>query len=128
MRQLLDTHALLWFAAGDSQLSPAARAAIESVGNESYVSVASLWEMGIKISLGRLDVGMSLGAFVRDHILGNGLNLLRISPEHVEGIVGLPFHHRDPFDRLLIAQALGEEMPIVGRDPEFVKYGVTLVW
>jgi PIN domain nuclease of toxin-antitoxin system len=128
VRLLLDTHALLWFAGGDAQLSAAARSAIEAEVNQPLVSVASVWEMGIKISLGKLDIGMSLGAFVRDHVVGNGMNLLAITPEHVERVVGLAFHHRDPFDRLLIAQALEEGAAIVGRDSEFNKYGIPLIW
>ena len=119
---------MLWFTAGDAQLSAAARSAIEDEANEPTVSIASVWEMGIKMSLGKLDVGMHLAAYIRDHILGNGMNLLPITPSHVDRLVGLAFHHRDPFDRLLIAQALEEDIPIVGRDPEFGKYPVTIVW
>jgi PIN domain nuclease of toxin-antitoxin system len=128
VRVLLDTHALLWFVAGDAQLSAAARSAIEAESNRPLVSMASVWEMGIKISLGKLDVGMQFGVFVRDHILGNGMEVLAITPAHVERVAGLAFHHRDPFDRLLIAQALEEGVSIVGRDSEFSKYGITLVW
>jgi PIN domain nuclease of toxin-antitoxin system len=128
VRVLLDTHALLWFVAGDAQLSPTARSAIEDDSNLPLVSIASVWEIGIKISLGKLDVGMPLGRFVRDHVLGNGMTILAITPAHVERVVGLPFHHRDPFDRLLIAQALEEGVPIIGRDAELSTYGVALVW
>ena len=128
MRVLLDTHALLWFAGGDTQLSAVARSAIEAEANQPLVSMASVWEMGIKISLGKLDIGMGLGAFVRAHVMGNGMELLAITPEHVERVVGLAFHQRDPFDRLLIAQALEEGVAIVGRDTEFDQYGVTLIW
>jgi PIN domain nuclease of toxin-antitoxin system len=109
-------------------LSAVARAAIESEANEPVVSMASVWEMGIKISLGNLDVGMDLEQFVNVHILGNGMDLLAITPAHVGRIVGLVFHHRDPFDRLLIAQALEESMAIVGRDPEFSNYAVSMIW
>jgi PIN domain nuclease of toxin-antitoxin system len=128
VRILLDTHALLWFVAGDAQLSAAARSAIEEAADLPLVSIASVWEIGIKISLGKLDVGVPLGTFVRDHILGNGMEILAITPAHIERVVRLPFHHRDPFDRLLVAQALEESVSIVGRDAEFSKYGIALVW
>jgi len=128
VKLLPDTHTLLWFAAGDAQLSDAARAAIEGPENETLVSVASLWEMAIKVSLGKLDLGMSFEEFVTDHIVGNGIGLLAILPAHVSRVVVLPFHHRDPFDRLLIAQAQEEAIPIVGRDHVFGAYGVALVW
>ena len=128
MRLLLDTHTILWFAAGDPQLSAAARTAIEDASNRPMVSIASVWEMAIKVSLGKLALGADLAAFVQGHITGNGIELLSITPTHISGIVSLPFHHRDPFDRLLIAQALAEGIPIVGCDSHFASYGVTLVW
>jgi PIN domain nuclease of toxin-antitoxin system len=128
VKLLLDTHTLLWFVAGATQLSDTARAAIEAPENEALVSVASLWEMAIKVSLGKLDLGMPFEEFVADHVVGNGMEILDISPAHVSRVVSLPFHHRDPFDRLLIAQAQEEAIAIVGRDHAFGVYGVTLVW
>lgn len=128
MNILLDTHTLLWFVAGDSKLSNTAREAIESADNSALVSVASLWEMGIKISLGKLDIGMPFNEFVRDEVTGNGMDLLGITASHVARIIQMPFHHRDPFDRLLIAQAEEEGIPIVGRDHAFSAYGATLIW
>jgi len=125
---LLDTHPLLWFVAGDSKLSNTAREAIESPDNTSLVSVASLWEMGIKISLGKLDIGMPFDEFVRDEITGNGIDLLGISATRLARIIKMPFHHRDPFDRLLVAQAEEEGIPIVGCDHAFAAYGTTLIW
>ena len=128
MKLLLDTHTLLWFVAGDSRLSDAARVAIESQENEPLVSIASVWEMGIKISLSKLDLGMPLDEFIREHIEGNGIGVLDIALAHVVRIVPMPFHHRAPFDRLLIAQAQEEEIQIVGCDPAFAAYGVNLIW
>lgn len=128
MNILLDTHTLLWFVAGDSKLSDPAREAIESPDNTALVSIASLWEMGIKISLSRLDIGMSFDEFVRDEVTGNGMVLLGITAAHVARIIKMPFHHRDPFDRLLIAQAEEEGIPIVGCDHAFTAYGSTLIW
>ena len=128
MRLLLDAHTILWFAAGDPQLSAGARTVIEDTSNRPVVSIASVWEMAIKVSLGKLGLGMDLATFVQGHITGNGIELLSITPAHIAGIISLPFHHRDPFDRLLIAQALAEGIPIVGCDSHFASYGVTLVW
>ena len=128
MKLLLDTHTLLWFVAGDSRLSDAAREALESPQNEPLVSIASLWEMAIKISLGKLDVGMALVEFARDHIEGNGIGLLGLTSPQVVRIASMPFHHRDPFDRLLIAQAQEEGIQVVGCDQAFSAYGVTLLW
>lgn len=96
--------------------------------NSALVSVASLWEMGIKISLGKLDIGMPFDEFVRGEITGNGMDLLGITAAHVERIIQMPFHHRDPFDRLLIAQAEEEDIPIVGCDHGLTAYGATLIW
>jgi PIN domain nuclease of toxin-antitoxin system len=92
------------------------------------VSVASLWEMGIKISLGKLAIGKPFNEFVQDEITGNGMDLLGITPAHVARIIQMPFHHRDPFDRLLIAQAEEEGLPIVGCDHAFAAYGAKLIW
>jgi PIN domain nuclease of toxin-antitoxin system len=125
---LLDTHALLWFVGGDARLSNRAREAIESPENEPWVSAASVWEIGIKLSLGKLHLSMSLNEFIRDHVTGNGMALLGITPDHVSRIVSMPFHHRDPFDRLLIAQAQEEGFEIIGGDPAFAAYGITLIW
>lgn len=128
MKILLDTHTALWFAGGDARLSSRAREAIESTDNEPLVSTASLWEMAIKMSLGKLDLVPPLNEFIRDHFLGNGIALLGITPDHVSRIVSMPFYHRDPFDRLLIAQAQVEGFQIIGCDPAFAAYGVKLIW
>jgi PIN domain nuclease of toxin-antitoxin system len=125
---LLDTHTVLWFTGGDVRLSDRAREAIESPDNEPWVSVVSIREMGIKMSLGKLDLAMPFNEFIRDNVLGNGMTVLGITPEHVSRIVSMPFHHRDPFDRLLIAQAQEDGFQIIGCDPAFAAYGVSLIW
>ena len=128
MNLLLDTNAWLWFVLGDPQLSPAAQAHILDPGNTKFVSPASYWEISIKISLGKYALNTPYPQFMRHAITGNGFRFLHISPYHTEQVSTLPFHHRDPFDRLLIAQALVEGMTLVSNDGNFAQYGVQVIW
>jgi PIN domain nuclease of toxin-antitoxin system len=128
VRLLLDTHAFLWWVDGGGKLSRKARSSIGSGRNECYVSVASAWEMAIKVSLGTLRIQGALERFLPEQLAANGFQALGIALEHAARVATLPFHHRDPFDRLLIAQALEKELRIVTADPVFAKYGVTRVW
>lgn len=128
MKLLLDTHSFLWFVGGDERLSSTARTLIEDVNNDVFLSVASLWEMAIKISLGRLQLAQPFEVFIPQQISLNHIGVLGITISHTAQVSVLPFHHRDPFDRLLIAQALVEKMSIVSRDPEFDAYGITRLW
>jgi PIN domain nuclease of toxin-antitoxin system len=128
MRLLLDTHSFLWFIGGDDRLSLTARALIEDTTNGVFLSITSLWEMAIKISLGRLQLSQPFETFIPQQLGLNRIGMLGITISHTAQVAILPFHHRDPFDRLLIAQALVEQMPIVGRDPEFDAYGITRMW
>ncbi len=126
MTLLLDTQAFLWWVTDDPRLSKRASRAI--AGSECLLSVASCWEMAIKVSLGKLTLSGAVERFVQAQLEVNGFRLLAVSLEHVGGVAALPFHHRDPFDRLLAAQSLAEEVPLVSADPVFRKYGVTRVW
>ena len=128
MKLLLDTYAFLWFVGGSDRLPPHARDLIEDEDNDRYLSVASLWEMAIKVSIGKLDVPLPFTRLVRQHVTGNAIEMLQVEPEHLDEQRKMPFHHRDPFDRLIIAQAITEEMTVVGRDDVFEKYPVRLVW
>lgn len=128
MRLLLDTHSFLWFVGGNSRLSSPARTVIEDATNEAFLSIASLWEMGIKISLGKLNIAQPFEEFITRQLAVNHIQLLPITLEHVARIVTLPFHHRDPFDRLLAVQGLAERMPIVSIDEVFTAYGLMQVW
>jgi PIN domain nuclease of toxin-antitoxin system len=128
VRVLLDTHAFLWFSSDDPALSAGARARIEDVRNEKFLSVASIWEMAIKISLGKLELTGDLADLVTTAAERNGIALMDVRKEHALGVEALPLHHRDPFDRLLIAQALAERVAIVGRDPIFDAYPVRRIW
>lgn len=128
MKILLDTHAFLWFIAGDIQLDNFARQLIEDPDNDRYLSVASLWEMTIKSSLQRLTVPMPPSTLIREQIWANAIDLLAITPEHFDALHTLPYHHKDPFDRLLIAQAMQEGMTIVTKDPAFKDYNIQVAW
>ena len=127
-RLLIDTHAYLWFVFDDERLGPGASAAIGDAAIVKALSVASLWEIAIKVSLGKLELGTSLDRFLADEVEGREIDLLAIKITHLTRVVGLPFHHRDPFDRLLIAQALVEGLPIATADPRFADYGVRTIW
>jgi PIN domain nuclease of toxin-antitoxin system len=122
MNILLDTHTFIWFIEGSSELSIAARKKIEDVKNTSYISVASLWEMSIKFNLGKLTVKDSPFKTLIDDINENGIQILNINFNHLIENVNLDSHHRDPFDRLIIAQAISENMNIIGRDIIFDSY------
>lgn len=124
---IIDTHALIWFMEGDSQLSEAARMAIESNAGGNLVSIASLWEMGIKWSSGKLALSLPFGEAI-ELIEQSGFKILSISKDDLITLSSLPFFHRDPFDRLLIAQSLNYDLPIVTKDSEFSKYRVDILW
>ena len=128
MRILLDTHAFLWFCGGDQRLTQKARETIENSSNQSLISIASLWEMTIKISLGKLKITQSIDNFFQDQIENNGFDLMPIEFLHLNILVNLPFNHRDPFDRLLIAQAISEKIPIISSDKAFDTYPVNRLW
>ena len=128
MRLLLDTHAFLWWVDDSRRLSRKARAAIANRDSACYLSLASVWEMAIKVSVDRLKLPSAVDRFVSEQMAANAFEPLPIDLRHAGDVARLPFHHRDPFDRLLVAQALSEALAIVSADPVFVKYGVKRVW
>jgi PIN domain nuclease of toxin-antitoxin system len=128
MNILLDTHTFLWFVADDQRLSNKARALIEAEENQPFLSIASLWEMAIKVSLGKLKFGQPYDLFIPQQLAMNGIGILNLSLEHTAAISTLPFHHRDPFDRLIAVQARLEKMCIVSVDTAFDAYEVQRVW
>lgn len=128
MRLLLDTHAFLWFATSDRRLSTAAAAMIEDEANQSFLSIASAWELTIKQSIGKLTLTQPIEDLLGDAVKLHGINLLHIELTHVICTGTLPFHHRDPFDRLLIAQSMSEGIPLVSADPFFDSYGIERIW
>jgi PIN domain nuclease of toxin-antitoxin system len=123
MRFLLDTHILLWFLEGNKLLAKSRRQIIANPQNDVFVSVASLWEMAIKISLGKLTLVQPLADVIRQ-IAVEDIIILPILPEHTLQVLTLPFHHRDPFDRIIIAQSQIENLPVVTGDREFSDYAV----
>jgi PIN domain nuclease of toxin-antitoxin system len=125
---LLDTHALLWFLAGDPRLSTKARAAIEKLDNTRLFSVASAWEIAIKISLGKLSLTGPFHERVPVQLRANNIQLLPIGPAHLNGLLSLPYHHRDPFDRILVSQATVESATVVSADETLDRYGVPRLW
>jgi len=128
MRLLLDTHTFIWAATLDERLSEKARTLLLDSGNELFVSTASIWEMAIKASLGKLILRQPLEQTINEQIQINGLQILNIEPAHALAVASLPWHHRDPFDRLLICQSKQERLTILGCDRTMDAYGIKRVW
>ncbi|VEN74241.1 PilT protein domain protein [Candidatus Desulfarcum epimagneticum] len=128
MRLLLDTSSFLWFVAGSGKLSEKARALMEDFDNELVLSVASLWEMAIKVSVGKLETLRPFDLFIPEKLEENEIHILQISFPHLSQMMKLPFHHRDPFDRLIIAQSISENLPVIACDSAFKKYPADIVW
>ena len=127
MRLLLDTHIFIWWADQPERLSPAALSALEDEANELLLSVASVWEMQIKIQLGKLKLSLPLKELINNQQETNDLTVSPVALTHVLALDSLPFHHKDPFDRLLIAQSVEEELTIVTADSQFSAYSVKLL-
>jgi len=125
---LLDTHALLWWLSDDTALTRPARKAIADTRNTVIVSAASAWEIATKVRLGKLPTGNDLAADFSGHLDRDGFQLLAISAEHGTRAGLLPGPHKDPFDRMLIAQAQAENMPIISNEILFECYGVRRIW
>jgi PIN domain nuclease of toxin-antitoxin system len=128
VKALVDTHALLWFVIDDPRLGGGARELMRSGENELLFSLGSCWELAIKCTLGKISLGKPFDQFLWPELRGNDIGLLPIAPEHLNVLAGLHHHHRDPFDRLLVAQALAEGMPIVSGDDVLDGYGLRRVW
>lgn len=127
MRLLLDTHIFIWWAGEPARLPPTFLSHLRNPENTLVLSVASVWEMQIKAGLGKLELRQSLSELIESQRRVNGLELLTITLEHVLALEGLPRHHGDPFDRLLVAQANAEAMPLMSTDRVFVNYPVELL-
>jgi len=128
VRLLLDTHAFLWWVLDDARLSPTARTAVARRENEVFVSAASAWEIAVKTALGRLRLPQPPGRWMPKHLDATGFQPLPVRLEHALRVYDLPDHHRDPFDRMLIAQALEDRLTLVTADPRFGKYPVKTIW
>jgi PIN domain nuclease of toxin-antitoxin system len=128
MRLLLDTHALLWALEDDPKLGARARGHLNGATEAVFVSLASAWEMAVKVSLGKLRLSLPVEQMVADRLPPLGISLLPIELRHVGRVESLPYHHRDPFDRMLAAQSLVEGLTLVSADGVFDAYGLPRVW
>jgi|SRR5579872_2189943 len=128
MNVLLDTQAFLWLSSNDTQLTKTAKKIFLDDKNNFFLSMASIWEMSIKCSLKKLKLRPSLERFFLNELQENGLEQLGITFQHVIKVTSLPFYHRDPFDRLLIAQALVEDIPVLSNDTIFDSYSIKRIW
>ena len=127
MRILLDTHIFIWWDSDPEQLSSTARAFCDDSANALVLSVVSVWEMQIKQQLGKLKLRLPLTELIEGQQQTNGIEVLPVTLNHVLALENLPLHHKDPFDRLLIAQALVEDMSLLSADPAFGKYNIKLL-
>ncbi|MFZ5471567.1 MAG: type II toxin-antitoxin system VapC family toxin [Myxococcota bacterium] len=128
MTHLLDTHVLIWWIANDQRMSSHAREVLSDRSNRLLWSAASTWELAIKVSLGKLRLPESVGTFVERRLAQNSIDVLQISHAHAAAVQELPYHHRDPFDRMLVAQAKSEQARLLTGDPWVRAYGVDVAW
>jgi PIN domain nuclease of toxin-antitoxin system len=128
MRAILDTHTFLWFITGDPRLSRSAERLIEDARYDVLLSVASIWEIAIKVATGRLSLPLPINTLLPQQIAENEITIFPIEVEHALEVAGLPLYHRDPFDRMLVAQALTEQLPILSADATLDQYGIQRVW
>ncbi|HEV3259126.1 MAG TPA: type II toxin-antitoxin system VapC family toxin [Gemmataceae bacterium] len=128
MKLLLDTHALLWFLAGSGQLSGAALTAINDPANERWLSPISLLEIAIKVRINKLRLTAPFGVLFPAQLTANRIGLWPLEAPHCAALTTLPLHHRDPFDRVLIAQALVAGLPLLSADAIFDQYGISRLW
>jgi len=128
MKILLDTHTFIWAATWDERLSETAKTLFLNQNNELYLSTASIWEMAIKTSIGKLMLQQPIEQIINEQVQTNGLQVLNIESAHALGVASLAWHHRDPFDRLLVSQSKLEHMPILGCDSIMDAYGIDRKW
>lgn len=128
MRALLDTHIFLWWIADNPQLPRAIRAIIADGDNELFFSAASCWEIAIKARLGKIILPRKADIFIPDQLAANSVQTLPIQASHALHVFNLPYHHRDPFDRMIVAQAQMEKLPVITSDNLIAKYKVKVIW
>ena len=127
MNLLLDTHSAIWFLNGDNQLSNNTSVLIRNVQNNRFVSIASLWEVAIKIKTGKLELDFLFADF-EENLRKNAMTILPVSFKHTKQLLDLELHHRDPFDRMIIAQSITENLTIISKDKNFSLYPIKLLW
>ena len=128
MRALVDTHTLLWFLNDDTRLSEISRAFMKSGQNDLLVGVGCCWELAIKCGIGKITLDKPFEQFLWSQLRSNAIEVLGISEEHLNRVGSLPLHHRDPFDRLLVAQAIVEGVSVVSADTALDAYGIERIW
>jgi PIN domain nuclease of toxin-antitoxin system len=126
MKALIDTHVFLWGLQNEEKLSRRVQTLLPK--SDLWISVASLWEIITKVQVGKLDLPKPVGDYLSAKLKANGVLVLQITFEHVKRLEELPLHHRDPFDRMLIAQSLEENLPVITADPLFKQYSVQIIW
>jgi len=126
MKILIDTHVFLWGLQDEAKLSLRVQKLLPAA--DVWISVAALWEIISKVQIGKLKLPVPVGNFLTAKLTANGVSVLPLTFDHVKRLEELPLHHRDPFDRILIAQSLEESLPLVTADPQFEKYPVKLIW
>ncbi len=128
MRLLLDSHTLIWAVDEPTKLSATAAAALQDPGNDLIVGAGSIWEIAIKVGLKKLTLSQHFRPWIEKAIADLGASLLPTTIEHADALIGLPMHHRDPFDRLLVAQSMIEKLLVVSADAQLDAYGITRLW
>ena len=128
MRALLDTHAFLWWTIDDRRVSARVRGLLLDPGNEFFLSAASAWEIILKAQVGKLELPAQPARFIEEQLVLNAVADLPVTVRHALHVISLPLHHRDPFDRILIAQSQVERLPIVTADPQIARYPVEIIW
>ena len=128
MKYLIDTHTFLWIISNDQKLSEKAKNLYLHTENIIFFSLASIWEMVIKISLKKLSIEEPLKDFVQSQIKGNDIKILNIEIKHILSLENLPYYHRDPFDRLIISQSMNENIPLLSSDTVFDLYPIKRIW
>jgi PIN domain nuclease of toxin-antitoxin system len=128
MNILLDTHVFLWLRTAPEKISEKVLAAYYDINNDVFLSIASVWEMQIKHQLGKLDLELPLNTLIEDQCINNGLQILAIETHHIFALADLPFHHKDPFDRLILIQSKLENLKLASADSVFEHYDISLFW
>ena len=128
MKYLIDTHALLWIVTKNKKLSKKVKDIYLNSENQIFISLASLWEMAIKINLKKLSINEPLKDFVKNQIKSNDINILDIKTKHILLLENLPYYHKNPFDRLIISQSINEQIPLLSFDKVFDKYSIKRIW
>jgi len=127
MPYLLDTHAFLWFVSGDKKLPKEIKELVKNVNESCFISIASFWEITIKVQLGKLKLGLSIEELF-EFTSRNKIEIIDINSEHLIELMNLPFMHSDPFDRLIVSQGISENLILISKDSELNKYGIKLIW